>query len=86
MTKPQQNTYPFYIPKPTQQLHQPMIQSVISDKDFTESVYPRPINNNLYTPNSSQLDAKPGGYSPSIGKYNNNLSFSNITNLRYKKN
>jgi hypothetical protein len=32
MAKPQQNSYPFYIPKHVQQLHQPVIQGVHLDK------------------------------------------------------
>jgi hypothetical protein len=85
MAKHQQNSYPFYIRKPAQQLHKSMIEGVILDKNFREPVYPRPINNSLYAPNFSQFDAKSGVFSPNFGNYNNNLSFSNIANSQYRK-
>jgi hypothetical protein len=85
MVKPQQHSYPFYIPKHPHQSHQPMIQVANLDKNTREPVYAKPINNNIYVPISSQFDAKPGGFSPNLGNYNNNLSFSNIVNSQYRK-
>ena len=77
MYKPKQNSYPFYIPKQTQQQHPPTLRGVNFDKSSKEAKINKQMNNNIYMP--TQIDSKHLGYSPNLG-ISNSKTFNNFSN------
>jgi|688.fasta_scaffold345013_3 hypothetical protein len=86
MSKPQQNSYPFYIPKQTQQQHPLNFQGVNLDKSSKEAILNKQMNNNLYMP-TLQIDSKHLGYPPNLGILNSTTfnNFSNKITPQYRK-